>query len=437
MGGKCTPSTALGNDGDVAGLSDLNSILRVTASGVRGASASGILRPTNPAVAVRMTRELRTWGTGPALGFALGACRRPDDLAIIDVDDPLHPEVTFSDIEHRCNALARGLIDRGIGDRSVLGLLARNSRAYVEVMVAASRIGADLVYFDTDTSSAAVTTAVQQFGVSMMVRNSAFASRCPDSVPWLGTDDPAGVSLLDALPIRGKMTPPEDSSRHFLAVPGGGHTEVGDLGLRFEAFAGLLDVLPLHLAETHLIASPISAPWGWLHHRLASTLGATEVLLRQPEPERLLALIQAHEVSVLAITATALAQLLDLPLDVRRRYDIETLRCVAVDAPLPPSLTEAALGYFGDIVYAGFGTATTAVVSIATPDDLRVSPATAGRPLAGTRVSIVDDSGQSVPTGELGWVQVDVRGDAVADPHPRWGRFDDHGRLTVLPAPTV
>lgn len=434
MGGQCSPLLAFGNDGGVAGISDLNSILRVTASGVRGASASGILRPTNPAVAVRMTREIRTWGTGPALGFALGASRRPDDLAIIDVDDPLHPEVTFSDVEHRCHALARGLVDRGIGPDSVLGLLARNSRAYVEVMVAASRIGADIIYFDTDTSATAVNSAVQQYGVSMMVRNSAFASRCPQALPWLGTDDPAGVSLLDALPIRGKLAPPNDPSRHLVAVPGG-HAEVSDLGLRFEAFAGLLDVLPLHIAETHLIAAPISAPWGWLHHRLASTLGATEVLLRQPEPERLLALVQAHDVNVLAITAKALSQLLELPLDVRRRYDIGSLRCVAVDSPLPPSLSEAALGYFGDTVYVGFGTGATAVVSLATPDDLRVSPATAGRPLPGTRIAIVDDTGQQVPNGDPGWVQVEVRGDSVADPHRKWGRLDDHGRLTVLPAP--
>lgn len=365
----------------------------------------------------------------------MGASRRPDDLAVIDVDDPLHPEVTFSDIEHRCNALARGLIDRGITEQSVLGLLARNSRAYVEVMVAVSRIGADLIYFDTNTPTASVGGAVTEYGVSMMVRNSAFASRCPSQLPWLGTDDPAGVSLLDALPIRGKMSPPDTASRHLLAVPGGGHGEVSDLGLKFEAFAGLLDVLPLRLAETHLIAAPISAPWGWLHHRLAATLGATEVLVRQSEPERLLALVQAHDVSVLAITATALAQILDLPPQVRQRYDVSTLTCVAVDSPLPPSLSEAALGFFGDSVYVGFGTGTTAVVSIAGPDDLRLSPATAGKPLPGTRVSVVDETGRSVPTGQPGWLHVEVRGAAVADPRPQWARLDEHGRLTVLPNP--
>jgi acyl-CoA synthetase (AMP-forming)/AMP-acid ligase II len=419
----------------VAGLDDLNSILRVTASGVRGASASGILRPSNPAVALRITRELRTWGSGPALGFALGACRRPDDLAIIDVDDPLHPEVSFSDIEHRCNALAWGLIDRGVTEHTTVGLLARNSRAYVEVMVAVSRIGADLVYFDTDTSAGAIKDAVAEHHISMMVRNSAFASRCPADLSWLGTDDPAGVSLLDALPIRGKLTPPEDTSRHYLAVAGGGHAEVADLGLRFEAFAGLLDVLPLRLSQTHLIAAPICSSWGWLHHRLASTLGATEVLVRQPEPERLLALIQSHEVSVLVTTASALAQILDLPLHVRQRYDVDTLSCVAVDSPLPPSLSEAALGFFGDIVYVGFGTSTTAVVTIAEPDDLHRAPATAGRPLPGTRVAIVDDDGTPVSEGIPGWVRVEVRGNAVADSTPTWGHLDEHGRLTVLPAP--
>jgi len=435
-GGRGELTKPLRHDGAVAGLSDLNSILKVTASGVRGATSSGILRPASPAVAVRMTRELRQWGSGPALGFALGASRRPDDLAIIDVDDPLHPEVTFSEVEHRCNALARGLVDRGVTSASAVGLLSRNSRAYVEVMVAVSRIGADLLYFDTDTPAAQVHATAEKYGLTMMVRNSAFATRCPPDLPWLGTDDPAGVSLLDSLPVREKILPPDHQGRHLLAVTGSGHADVADLGLGIDAFAGLLDVLPLRLGETHLLAVPIFAPWGWLHHRLASTLGASEVLVRQPEPERLLALIQAHEVSVLVTTANALAAILELPAKTRGMFDISSLRCVAVDSPLPPSLAKSALATFGDIVYVGYGNAQCAVISIAGPEDLRQAPATAGRPLPGIRLAILDSEGQPCVEGEAGWVQVEVRGQPAGDPAGRaYGRLDDQGRLTIVPTP--
>lgn len=428
----------MGHDGDVPGLSDLNDLLKLTASGVRGVTSSGILRPANPAVAVRMTKQLRTWGTGPALGFALGASRSPEELAIIDVDDPLHPEVTFADIDHRCNALASGLVDRGVTADSRLALLARNSRAYTEVIVAASRIGADVIYLDTAATAQAVQAVTIDENIDMVVRNSAFAARCPEGLPWLGTDDPAGVSLLDALPIRGAITP-TGQSRHLLAV-GSGHRESADVGLRFDTFARILDALPVRLGGTHLIAAPMFTPWGWLHHRLATTLGATEVVLRQHEPERILALVQAHNVEILATTPAVLDAIMNLPAQVRAKYDTSSLTCIAVGGMLPPSVVDEALNYFGDVLYSSWGTPAQAVVTVAAPADLRANPATAGAALAGVRISIRDDEGQPVPAGQLGHVFVVSRGttDEAAVAVDGWeatgamGAVTDDGLLTLV-----
>ena len=428
----------MGHDGDVAGLSDLSDLFKVTASGVRGVTSSGILRPANPAVAVRMTKQLRVWGTGPALGFALGASRSPEELAIIDVDDPLHPEVTFADVDHRCNALASGLVDRGVTGDSRLALLARNSRAYAEVIVAASRIGADVVYLDTAASAGAVRSVTTEERVDLVVRNSAFAARCPEGLPWLGTDDPAGVSLLDALPIRGAITP-TGNSRHLLAL-GDGHRESADVGLRFDTFARILDALPVRLGGTHLIAAPMFAPWGWLHHRLATTLGATEVLLRQYEPERILALIQAHNVEVVAATPAVVDAIINLPAEVRAKYDTSSLTCIAVGGMLPPSVEDQTLNAFGDVLYTSWGTASQAVVTVAGPTALQENPATAGSALAGIRISVRDDNGQQVPNGQLGHIFVASRGSAEDVPvtPDGWeatgamGAVADGGLLTLV-----
>lgn len=420
----------MSHDGFVARMSDLNDLLKVTASGVRGVTSSGILRPANPATAVRMTRQLRTWGTGPALGFALGESRRPEDLAIIDVDDPLHPEVTFVEIEHRCNALAQGLVDRGVRPGSTLGLLARNSRAYVEVIVAASRIGANLVYFDTAATAEQIGAEVTSQGIDMMVRNSAFAARCPQDLPWLGTDDPAGVSLLDSMPVRETITP-DEVSRHLLAVAGG-QLESADVGLRFDTFARILDALPVKLGATHLLAAPMFSPWGWLHHRLATTLGATEVLMREPEPERILALIAAHDVEVLAATPAVVAALMELPAQVRQRYNTSSLTCIAVGGVLPPSLVTGTLDAFGDVLYTAWGISSETVVSVAAPAQLRANPATAGTVLPGLRISVHDAAGVEQPTGVTGEVFVSgrsVSGDMI--PAGISGSVADDGSLTV------
>ena len=89
-------------------LPNVPGAMRVAASGIRGATSTGLFKPANPLIAAQVARDLRKWGTTPAIGFCIGAARTPEELAIIDVDDPLHPEVTFAELEHRCDALAKG-----------------------------------------------------------------------------------------------------------------------------------------------------------------------------------------------------------------------------------------------------------------------------------------------------------------------------------------
>ena len=61
---------------------------------------------------------------------------------------------------------------------------------------------------------------------------------------------------------------------------------------------------------------------------------------------------------------------------------------------------------FGDIVYSLYGSTEVGWAAIATPQDLREAPGTAGFPPRGTVVRIVDDEGQEVPGGTTGRIFV-------------------------------
>ena len=61
---------------------------------------------------------------------------------------------------------------------------------------------------------------------------------------------------------------------------------------------------------------------------------------------------------------------------------------------------------FGDNVYNLYGSTEVAWASIATPEDLRAAPGTAGRPPHGTIVRLYDDDGNPVPQGETGRIFV-------------------------------
>ena len=54
---------------------------------------------------------------------------------------------------------------------------------------------------------------------------------------------------------------------------------------------------------------------------------------------------------------------------------------------------------FGDVLYNLYGSTEVAWATIATPEDLRAAPGTAGRPPIGTVVKLLDEDGREVARG--------------------------------------
>ena len=61
---------------------------------------------------------------------------------------------------------------------------------------------------------------------------------------------------------------------------------------------------------------------------------------------------------------------------------------------------------FGDNLYNLYGSTEVAWATIATPEDLRAAPGTAGRVPRGTIVKLLDEDGKEVPAGETGRIFV-------------------------------
>ncbi len=194
-----------------------------------------------------------------------------------------------------------------------------------------------------------------------------------------------------------------------------------------------------------LLAAPMFHAWGWMHHRMATVLDHTQVLLRHPDPERLLALVQAYEVDTIITVPVTLKRLVDLPAETKDRYDFSSVQCVAVSgSAIPGDLATEFMDDFGDVLYNLYGTTEAAYATIATPEDLREDPHTAGRPMPGVRVEVLDRKGRSVPKGKDGRVYVRSRtsiAEYMADgtrgsikgmvPTGDIGCIDADGRLTI------
>jgi acyl-CoA synthetase (AMP-forming)/AMP-acid ligase II len=89
------------------------------------------------------------------------------------------------------------------------------------------------------------------------------------------------------------------------------------------------------------------------------------------------------------------------------RYDTRSLKVIALSgSALPGELATRAMDTFGDVLYNLYGSTEVAWATIATPEDLRAAPGTAGRPPMGTIVKLLDPDGREVEPGAEGRIFV-------------------------------
>jgi fatty-acyl-CoA synthase len=132
--------------------------------------------------------------------------------------------------------------------------------------------------------------------------------------------------------------------------------------------------------------------------------------MRHADPERILALAQAYEVENIITVPVVLKRMVDLPDEVKQAYDFSSVRCVAVSgSAIPGDLATQFMDDFGDVLFNLYGTTEAAYATIATPEDLRDDPHSAGRPMPGVRVEVFDRKGRLVPRGTDGRVYVRSR----------------------------
>jgi acyl-CoA synthetase (AMP-forming)/AMP-acid ligase II len=116
----------------------------------------------------------------------------------------------------------------------------------------------------------------------------------------------------------------------------------------------------------------------------------------------------------------------------------------ASGSALPGELATTWMDEFGDNVYNLYGSTEVAWASIATPEDMRAAPGTAGKPPRGTVIRIVDEDGNDVELGETGRLfignQLSFEGYTGGEDKDRLGEllssgdvghFDEDGRLFI------
>jgi fatty-acyl-CoA synthase len=232
-------------------------------------------------------------------------------------------------------------------------------------------------------------------------------------VAWCEPGAEAGRITLDALTTEGPDTPPDPPSRpgrSIILTSGTTGTPKGaprPQSAGIESVVSLLDRIPYGAGETVVLPAPLFHSWGYGNLSLGLLLATTLVLRRQFDPETTLADVERHRAQVLVAVPVMLQRILELPDEVKRRYDTSSLRVVPLSgSAIPAGMATRWMDEFGDNLYNLYGSTEVGWATIATPADLRADPRTAGRPPLGTVVRLLDEDGRAVPTGETGRIFV-------------------------------
>jgi fatty-acyl-CoA synthase len=169
----------------------------------------------------------------------------------------------------------------------------------------------------------------------------------------------------------------------------------------------LLSKLPLRAGRVTHVAAPLFHSWGLAHFTLGMLLNSTLSLTRKFDPESTLAEIERTRAEALVVVPVMMQRILELPAETRRRYDTSSLRVVAASgSALPGDLATRWMDEFGDRLYNLYGSTEVAWATIATPEDMRAAPGTAGRTPRGTVVRIYDERGHELPAEDTGRIFV-------------------------------
>jgi acyl-CoA synthetase (AMP-forming)/AMP-acid ligase II len=413
----------------------------------------GLIRPMRPDKLARVVERYVRLGASPALGSAANALTVPDRVAIIDEAGSL----TWERTHRRSNALARALRDEGVEAGDGVAIMCRNHRYFIEATMACAKLGAVALYLNTAFAGPQLADVMEREKPAALIHDQEFTELLSGAskgmrrfVAWEETEGTDEVTLeqLISRSHSDDLDPPPESGRYIILTSGTTGTPKGAQRSQPEglgALAALLSKIPRRSHETVMIAAPLFHSWGFLHFVLSLPTAATMILRRRFDPEDTLKATAEHRARVLAVVPVMMQRILALPEEVKRRYDLSALEVTAASgSALPGDLATTWMDEFGDNLYNLYGSTEVAWATVATPEDMRAAPGTAGRPPRGTVIRIVAENGHDVPPGETGRIFIGNQlafegytgggdkehlGDLLSSGDV--GHFDEGGRLFI------
>jgi long-chain acyl-CoA synthetase len=395
--------------------------------------------------------------------------------------------LALTELQERAARAAAAFASLGVGRGDAIAVMLRNDFAFFEAQMGAGQLGAYCVPVNWHFTPEEAGYVFRDCGAKAIVAHADFApvaaAARPDGVPVFYVPCPDEIAAAYHVPPERRQPPAGAAGwngwiESFAPRPPVSQEPPGAMiytsgttgrpkGVRRQAptpaqLAAQTGAIGQAFGYAAALTRPgaeriVSVLTGPMYHSAPNTYanygvraGAEQHLQPRFDPEQLLEWIQRYRVTNLHMVPTMFVRLLKLPEEVRRRYDVSSLRFVVhAAAPCPPDVKRAMIDWWGPVINEYYGATETGAVTFCTSAEWLAHPGTVGRPMPGTRVRIFDEEGRDVAPGESGEVFMRLtggpdftyHGDDAKRAKAEWdglitagdiGRFDAGGFLHLM-----
>ncbi len=354
-------------------------------------------------------------------GFWIHAQEDPDHLAAVDPDGT---EWRAADLARRTHRMANGLRALGLQRGDAVAVILPNGTLPLVTLLAAYEVGLYYVPINYRLSPPEIAYILDDSEAKAFVTHERFAatavaalgeSAIPEAARLAAGTVP-GFRDLEAFLAEQSDAPPEarctGAAMHYTSGTTGRpkgvrrplpETDPDVSGELNSLFLMLFGIGPKD-GNVHLSTSPN-------YHTAVTTFagnaihaGHTVVYMDKWDPEETLRLIDRYRCTHTHMVPTQFHRMLQLPDDVKSRYDVSAMRwAIHAAAPCPIDVKQKMLAWWGPVIWEYYA-ATEGGGTVATPEDWLKYPGTVGNAWPISELKIVDEAGAVCAPGTPGTV---------------------------------
>jgi long-chain acyl-CoA synthetase len=337
-------------------------------------------------------------------------------------------EIPHDQLRTEAARTAAGLVEAGVRHGDRVALVLRNEPTFMSLSAACGLIGAVPVPVNWHWHGLELRHVITHSDARVVFAHSDFVANVEEILP-------EGVPLVE-VPV------PAELAAHYGAAPVTGRRPLfADWIGAHEPYAEPLDAAPMSLIYTSgttglpkgvirdamtpqqsrdvaaatlramglrpdmhtLVTAPMYHAAPNAQALFALALGIEVTVMPRFEPEAFLALVQERQITHAQTVPTMFVRLLELPDEVRARYDLSSLECVVhAAAPCPAHVKRRIIDWFGPVISEYYGATEIGVVIVCDSQEWLAHEGTVGHAFAGSDIHVHDADGRLLDTGETG-----------------------------------